>query len=132
MNTLFSTLSRPAEIQCNFVKVGPKVQQSSCEFRTIVHTDGIRFSSLHGNLLKYLHHFVCRESTVHPDRYRFTSANIQNGQDPDTLSICDGITHKVHAPDLIGRLNQRAVFPFLARHLPPRCLFPNGKPFQPI
>jgi hypothetical protein len=132
MNALISRLAKPAEIQCNFVEVSPKVQHSSCELRTIVHKDGIRFSLLHGNLFKYLHHLVCRESTVHPDCYRFTGANIQNGQDSDTLSICEHVTHKVHGPDLIKRLNQGSVLLFLAGHLPPRCLFPHGKPFQAI
>lgn len=107
-----SRLARPAQIHCNLVKVGPKVQHSSCELRNIVHTNRIRFSSLHGNLLKYLHHLVCIESTVHPDCYRFTGANIQTGQDPDTLSICERVTHKVHGPDLIGRQTEpRGGFP---------------------
>lgn len=54
-------LANPAEIQCNLVKVGPKVQHSSYELRTIIYTNIIRYFSFHDNLFKHIHHLVCKE-----------------------------------------------------------------------
>lgn len=87
--TIVRWLSGNAEVQIYFVRISPKVRRSRCELGTIVHTNGLRASTITSYPFQNPSKLVPREPLAHLDRHALPLIFIhhrQNLQFPPVLS----------------------------------------------
>ncbi len=99
----------PRIIHGHAVVVGPAVHHHRDKLAAVVGLDAQRQIALVTQAFHHCHHIFSFEVLIHFDDQALLGEVVHDGQGPEAASVEQGVSNKVHAPNLIGTGQYRAL-----------------------
>src|SRR5690554_624941 len=99
--TILHRLSRPNQLQFNAMAVGPLIERSASESRSLVSSEGFWIASEGRDTIQSTDNLFTRDAHGHADVEAFLREVINHRQAFDPAAVSQGIHHEIHGPRMV-------------------------------